>query len=287
MNALKHRLAAAALTLMLVPGLRAESFRDHLGLQLYSLRDMFKTNVTGALDQVKAWGFVEVETAGTYGLTPAKFAALLRERGLKAVSAHIGYDELDKNLPGAVREARTLGVRYVICPYIPHRGRFDDQAARQTAAKFNRWGAAFQAAGIKFGYHTHGFEFFPATTPGATTVFDVLARDTDPKLVCFEMDVFWVYRAGVDPVALLKKYPGRWVMLHVKDLRRGAPRGPVIGSTARPADRVAVGSGQIDWPAVLRTAEKIGVRHYFIEDESPDPLQCIPAGLHWLNTFKE
>lgn len=257
-------------------------FRSHLGLQLYSLRAQFKDGAAGALDLIKPWQITEVETAGTAGLPPEQFLAMLRERGLKPVSAHVGYDRLGKDLAGTVREAQALGVAYAICPSIPHKaGSFDDEAARQAAAKFNEWGAAFKAAGIQFGYHPHGFEFSPAASGGDDKVFDVLARATDPKLVQFEMDVFWVYHAGVDPVPLLEKYPDRWVMLHLKDLRKGAPRGPMPGS-APPPDRVAVGRGQIDWPAVLRTAEKLGVRHYFLEDETLTPLSCIPDSLAYL-----
>ena len=177
----------------------AEPFRAHLGLQLYSLRDQFKEDVVGALDRTKAWGFVEVETAGTGGLPVGQFREMLRTRGLLPVSAHFGFDRLDKDLAGAVSEAKALGVEYAICPSIPHQGdMFDDAAARQAAAKFNQWGAAFKAAGIQFGYHTHGFEFHPSASGGNDRVFDVLVAPRIPDWSASR----WTFCGSITPVWL-------------------------------------------------------------------------------------
>jgi sugar phosphate isomerase/epimerase len=153
------------------------------------------------------------------------------------------------------------------------------------AAEFNRYGAALKAAGLRFGYHPHGFEFTATKAGHGEVVFDVLARETKADLVCFEMDVFWAAHGGQDPVKLLKKYPDRWVALHVKDMRKGTVTGLSTGSAA-PTDNVAVGQGQLDWPAILRTAQEIGIRHYFIEDETPTPMQCIPDSLKYVRGLK-
>ena len=262
----------------------AASFHDHVGLQLWSLRDQTKANTTGALDTAAGFGFTEVETAGTGSLSVADFAKELQARKLTAVSAHTGYEALQKDIAKAIADAKTLGVKYLICPALPHAKPFTADDARRVAAEFNTWAQACQAAGLKFGYHTHGFEFV-AATPGGETPFDVLVRETKPELVSFEMDVFWVVHAGVDPVKLLQKYPGRWRFLHVKDMRKGAVTGLSTGS-APPTDKVAVGDGQIDWTAVLGTAEKVGVTHYFIEDEGVQPLKDIPASLKYLKALK-
>lgn len=262
----------------------AASFHDHLGLQLWSLRAQTKESTTGALDQAKAYGFTEIETAGTGDLTVEKFAAELKARGLKAVSAHIGYDQFNKDTAAAIRDAKTLGASFVMIAWIPHDGPFTVETAHQVAANFNKWGEACKAAGLRFGYHPHGFEFH-AATPGGELPFDVLLRETKPEFVTFEMDVFWVYHAGQDPAKLLLQHPDRWSLLHVKDIRKGAVTGLSTGS-APPTDNVAVGDGQINWPEVLRAAEKIGVKHYFIEDETPTPLQCIPASLKYLKALK-
>src|SRR5262249_32427438 len=137
----------------------------------------------------------------------------------------------------------------------------------------------------RFGFHPHGLEFRPSAAGNGELMFDILMRETKPDLVCYEMDVFWAFHAGQDPAKLLAKYPNRWALLHVKDMRKGAPTGFSTGK-ASPADNVAVGEGQIDWPQVLRAAEKIGVRYYFLEDETATPLQCIPDSLKYLRALK-
>lgn len=259
-------------------------FHDHLGLQLWSLRDQTKESTTGALDVAAGFGFTEVETAGTGSLSPEEFARELAARKLTVIAAHAGYESLKKDFAKVLADAGTLGAKYLICPALPHPKGFTVDDARRVAAEFNAWGEACKAAGLKFGYHTHGFEFV-AATDGGDTPFDVLMNETKPDLVCFEMDVFWVFHAGVDPVKLLQKYSGRWRFLHVKDIRKGAVTGLSTGS-APPTDKVAVGDGQIDWPAVLGAAESAGVTHFFIEDESTQPLQNIPASLRYLATLK-
>jgi sugar phosphate isomerase/epimerase len=180
-----------------------------------------------------------------------------------------------------------LGIKYAIVPWIPHdESGLTAKEAHQAAADFNKWGEAFRAAGIRFGYHPHGYEFLPYAAEDGKTAFDILVHETKPELVCLEMDVFWVYHAEQDPVKLLKEYPDRWVLMHLKDIRKGAPRDVTHGSRALATDNVAVGDGQIDWKAVLTAAQEIGVRHYFIEDETPDPLTCIPESLKYLRALK-
>ena len=253
----------------------------HLGLQLWSLHAQFKQDVTSTLATVRSFGFTTVETAGTYGLTAGEFRSRLDAHGLVPVSAHFSYEQLAKDLPGSIAQARALGVEYIVVPWIPHQpGHFGADEARAAAATFNAWGAAVRAGGMKFAYHTHGYEFAGG---GSETAFDVLVRSTRPDLVFFEMDVYWVAHAGVDPTRLLEEYAGRWRMLHLKDLRIGAPTNDT--GAAPPGDIVAVGKGQIAWPAVLDAARKAGVVYYFIEDESVAPLLGIPESLRYLGQF--
>lgn len=267
-----------------LPALAAD-FHDHIGLQLWSLREQTKTDVPGALDLVNKYGITEVETAGTGNLSLEEFIKQLHAHKLKAVSAHLGYDDLKKDLPGAIKTAKALGVKYVMTAWIPHEGAFTATMAHEAAANFNKWGAAFKAEGITYGLHPHGYEFVKLPEEGGKTPFDIIVAETKPELVSFEMDVFWVYHAGVDPATLLKKYPDRWALLHVKDMRKGAVTGLSTGHAA-PIDNVAVGAGQINWPEVLKAAEEIGVKHYFIEDETPTPLVCIPDTLKYLRALK-
>jgi sugar phosphate isomerase/epimerase len=260
-------------------------FKQHLGIQMWSLRATSKDSVPAALDLVKGYGLTEIETAGTQNLTVPQYVEELRKRGLTVVASHMGYDALKKDLAGGIRDAKALGARYLIVPSLPHPNGFTEDDARRIAADFNTFGAACKAAGIQFGYHPHGFEFTPTKAGNGEVVFDVLARETKPDLVCFEMDVFWVFHAGQDPVKLLHKYRDRWVLMHVKDIRKGAVTGLSTG-TAAPTDNVTVGTGQIDWPGVLRAGQQVGVKHYFIEDETPTPLQCIPDSLKYLRGLK-
>ena len=264
------------------PG-RAGDFQGIAGLQLYSLREQFKTDVPGTLDEVQAWGIKEVETAGTYGLTPEKFRELLEARGLKAVSGHFKYELLAGDIDGVIREAKALGVQYVACAWIPHTPtEFNEEVTRRAAVDFNRAGEALAKAGLKFAYHAHGYEFAPF---GDGTYFDLLVKETKPGFVNFEMDVFWITHPGKNPAELLAKYPDRWSLMHLKDIRKGAKTGIFTGKAALPDD-VILGTGQVDWPMVLRAAAKAGVKHYFIEDESPTVEAQIPESLKYLQTLK-
>ncbi len=248
-----------------------------LGVQLYSVRDQAKTNPDQALATVESWGVTDVETAGLSG-TAADFAAKLSAHQLRAVSAHYPFERLDKDMDAVIAEARTLGVQYVICPSLAHGAAgFGVRDATRVAEAFNRFGLKLRSAGIKFGYHTHGFEFTPEA---GETPMDILIRNTDPSLVCFEMDVFWVWSAGEDPQAWLRRYPNRWALVHLKDMRVGAPR--TMHGSATAADNVAVGAGQIPWPQLIPAFKAHGVRYFFIEDETSDPLKNVPASLAYL-----
>ena len=284
---MKTLLRVLAFPLTLVCSGSAADFRDHLGLQLYSLRAQTKESTTGALDIAKSYGIKEVELAGTGDLAPEQFSAELKSRGLVPVSAHFGYNLFEKDAAAVIRDAKMLGVKFVMVPYPPvgQDKMFSEELARKTAAKFNEWGEACKQAGLRFGYHPHGLEFRPTSKGGGETVFDILVRETKPEFVSFQMDVFWVYYAGQDPVKLLEKYPKRWVTMHIKDMLKGLATGVHTGGTP-PTAKVTVGQGQIDYPAVLRAAQKIGVQHYFLEDETPTPLQCIPDSLKYLRGLK-
>ncbi len=263
--------------------LRAGDFQGAAGLQLYSLRDLFKKDVPGTLDKVKAYGITEVETATTYGLPPEKFREMLEARGLKPVSGHFQYDALNKDIDAVIREAKALGLQYIACPWIPHtEAEFTEEVTRKAAADFNRIGEAVAKAGMKFAYHPHGYEFAPL---GEGTLFDLLVKETKPEFVNFEMDVFWVTHPGKNPAELLEKYPTRWLLMHLKDMRKGARTGLFTGH-APLTDDVPLGTGQVDWPTVLRAAAKVGVKHYFIEDESPTAETAIPESLKYLGTLK-
>jgi sugar phosphate isomerase/epimerase len=136
---------------------------------------------------------------------------------------------------------------------------------------------------MHFFYHTHGYEFEPFADG---TLFDLLMRETNPEDVSFEMDIFWVAHAGQDPVKLLEKYPGRFKLLHLKDMRKGTPTGLLTGSSPV-TNCVVLGTGQLDMPGILSAAKWTGVKWYFIEDESPVSEQQIPESLAYLHGLKD
>jgi sugar phosphate isomerase/epimerase len=259
-----------------------QNFKERIGLQLYSLRDQFAKDVPKTLDQVRDFDIKYVETAGTYGLTPDKFRAELDSRGLKAVAGHFSYEQCRDDIEGVAREAKTLGLQYAGCAWIPHKDPFDERTCREAIAVFNRAGEALAKHGLKFFYHTHGYEFLPY---GNGTLFDLMMTETKPEFVHFEMDVFWVVHPGHDPVKLLEKYGSRFELMHVKDMKRGTPTGLFTGH-ADVATNVVLGTGVINWAAVFRAARKAGVKWYFIEDESAASVQQIPQSLSYLRALK-
>lgn len=277
------RLATDPLQAADAPGVgTGASFKGPIGLQLYSLRADFTRNVPATLDKVKGYGIREVELASTYNLSPAKFKEMLDARGLRPVSGHFPYDRYRDDLDAVVREAKALGLRYAGCAWITHEAPFDEKECRAAAAVFNKAGEALAKVGIQFFYHAHGFEFQPH---GQGTLLDLLMAETHPDRVKYQMDVLWVVFPGQDPVKLLEKYSGRWVLMHLKDLKKGVATGSLSGKTDV-ANNVVLGTGQMDWPAILAAARKHGVKHYFIEDESPTAAEQIPQTLRYLEKVK-
>lgn len=249
-----------------------------LGLQLYSLRFEFKKNgLVPTLDWTAQQGFRALEGGDTYGLTREQYRAELDKRGMKMVGVFASFDVLRDKPEEAIGLAKALGAQYVLCGWIPHQAAFTADDVKKAAEVFNRAGRQIKAAGLQFCYHPHGYEFVPT---GKGTLFDELAAQTDAQAVGFELDVFWAKHGGQDPVKLLEKYPRRFHLMHLKDLQRGVT-GDLTGK-APDETSVALGTGQIDFPAVLAAAKKAGVQWYFIEEESPDAPRNIPVSLQYL-----
>ena len=260
----------------------AAKFKGPIGLQLYSLRADFAKNVPATLDKVQSFGIKYVELAGTYNLSAEQFNKELAARKLKAISGHFPYERYKADPEGVARDAKALGLKYAGCAWIPHEGDFDENECRTAAAVFNNAGKTLAKNGIQFFNHTHGYEF---RTHGDGTLFDLLMKQTDPKTVHYEMDVFWIVHPGQDPVKLLQKYGKRWVLMHVKDMKKGTPTGLLTGQTDVNND-VALGTGTMDWPPILEAAKKAGIKYYFIEDESSAAAEHIPQSLKFLDQVK-
>ncbi len=253
-----------------------------VGLQLYSLREALKKDVPGTLAKVRALGIREVESAGTWGQSAEEHRAALDKADLVCRASHIGLDKLQGDAAAAFKEVKTLGARWVVCPWIPHDKVFGRENALKAAEAFNGVAKAAKGEGLRFAYHCHGYEFVPSAEG---TLFDTLVGATDKDLVSYEIDVFWAKAGGGDPTKVVEKLSGRVPFLHVKDMKKGLSFAP--GSSGSEKDsNVVVGTGQVDWPSVLRAAVKAGTEVYYIEDESPDPLAQIPESLRYLEGLK-
>jgi len=243
---------------------KTQPFEHAVGMELWTYRRQLREDAQGTLDKISKLGFRDIETASFYGRTAAEFAALLQKYNLTCSSLIAEYGQFSDALDKVISDAKALGAHYIITSNIPRAGELTDQEVRAAAANFNKWGMAAKQQGLQFGYHPHGFEF--VHTP-QETLFDLLAKETDPEHVTFELDAFWFVHGGADPVCYLEKYPRRFELMHLKDMARGT----TIDLSGRAPDEtsVALGKGQLDWAAIFHAADRAGVKVYFIEDESP------------------
>jgi sugar phosphate isomerase/epimerase len=267
-------LACLLALLVFSPAVRAQT---EIGIQLYTLRNQFKNDVAGTLDLIQRWGIHEIEGGGTYGLPMEEFKKMLKDRKLTMVSVGADYKQLKENPQAAVDQAKAFGAKYVICTWIPHNGEFSMENAKEAVDVFNKAGKVLAANGLSLCYHAHGYEFGPWQSG---TLFDYMMEKADPRYFNFEMDVFWVKHPGQDPVALLKKYPNRFPLMHLKDRKPGT-----VGNQKGEADvetNVVLGTGDVGIAAIMKAAKKAGVKHFFIEDESSRSVTQVPESLAYL-----
>ena len=256
-------------------------FAQDYGLQLYSLRNQFKKDVPGSLKTISDWGLTYLEGGGTYGLSFEEFDALLSQHKLDVVSVGASYEELRDHPEKVLENAKRFGAKYAMCAWIPHKGnRFDIELTKEAIEVFNTAGKLLKEAGITLAYHAHGYEFRPYEDG---TLFDYMAQHADN--FAFEMDVYWVQHGGTDPLALLNKYPDKFVLFHLKDMRKG-----VVGNNTGHEDvetNVVLGTGQVDIAGVVKRAIELGVAEYmFIEDECSRVVEQVPQSLEYLNGLK-
>ncbi len=257
-------------------------FKGPVGLQMYSLRDTFAKDVEKGFQTAEGFGFGYVELAGTYGMDAKQMVAKLKEHNLTPIAGHWDYNLFKTNPEQVAKEAKALGLKYAGVAWIPHNGDFDEDDVNAAAEVFNNAGKVLAEYGLGFYYHNHGYEFLPAGN--GKTCFDLLVERTDPKYVSFQMDVMWTIFPGQDAAALLRKYPDRWSLFHLKDLKKGV-EGNNSGGTDVNND-VALGSGQVPYAEVLKAAQEVGVKYYFIEDESPRVVEQVPQSLKFLESVK-
>jgi sugar phosphate isomerase/epimerase len=262
--------------LLLTPSLFAQEF----GLQLYSLRNQFAKDAPGTMAKVKAMGFKNVEMAGTLGLPFPELIKLLAQNELNVVSFGGDYERLEKSPQRLVDEARSYGAQYVVCFWIPHDSTFTIQDADKAIAVFNAAAKIVSQNGMIFCYHPHGYEFKPYKDG---TLFDYMMEKLDRRYVYLELDVFWIKQAGQDPLELLKKYSTRFVLLHLKDRKVGTPN--TDNGHGDLESNVVLGSGDVGIDEIMKEAKRLGIKHYFIEDESSNVEEQLPKSLAYLRSL--
>ena len=252
------------------------------GIQTYTFRRSIGKDPAKVLDTIKMMGFTEIEGGGGR-MHPADFKKLCDERGLSIPSTGASYDELNNKLDSVIWRAKILGAKYIMCAWIPHQNNvFTFENAKKSAEDFNRAGKILKENGLTFTYHAHGYEFQPYEDG---TLLDYLFKNTNPDYVSYQMDIFWIHFGGGDPVGLMKKYGNRWKTMHIKDMKKGTPK-DLTGLTSV-ENNVTVGTGELNMPAILKEAKRIGVKHYFIEDESSSITTQVPASVAYMKSLKE
>jgi len=230
----------------------------HIGVQLYTVREALQRDFEGTLARIAGIGYREVEFGGIEGPSPRETLAILKRHGLTAPSGHAQLDRLEYDLPKVLQEANEREQKYVVCPFLDDSRRRTLDDWKRLIATFNHIGEQTRRAGLAFAYHNHDFEF---TALDGQIPYELLLANTDPALVGMEMDVYWVTWAGNDPLAWLQRHPGRFPLLHLKDMT------PTRAITD-------VGSGTIDFRRLLAAAPAAGVTHSFVEYDDPANGMC-------------
>jgi sugar phosphate isomerase/epimerase len=254
--------------------------RGHVpfGVQLYSFRHALEKDVPGTLARVRKMGFREVESAGFYGLSAPDFKAALRKAGLTCRSGHYPFERLRDDALAVVRDAQAVGSTDVVCPWIPHDGGFTREVCLNAVEVFTKAARVIQAAGLRFAYHPHGYEFQPSPEG---TLFDLMLAEAPAELVSMQVDVVWAHAGGVDPAGLITKLGRRVLSTHLKDLSRDVKFTPPTGSLPDTAN-VVLGTGVINIPAVLEASQKAGVAIHYLENEGPSAAADLPRGLKYV-----
>ena len=248
----------------------------NFGIQLWSVRDDLAKDPKGVLKQLASYGYKQIESfegdKGIFwGMTNKEFKSEMDQLGMKIISSHC---DINKDFEKKAADAAAIGMKYLICPYKGPQKDLD--AFKKFADEFNQKGEICKKNGIRFAYHNHDYSF--AAMNGEMGQ-DVMMKNTDPKLVDFEMDMYWVVTAGQNIEAWLKKYPNRFRLCHVKDRKKG--------TTEKDAS-CDLGTGSIDYPKILKGAKKAGVQYFIVEQEKWDgttPLQAAATDAKYMKTL--
>lgn len=254
--------------------------KDTPGVVSFTFRNDFSKDVAGTLDYIKEMGIRNIEFSNLFGKTAVEMRALLDARGLVCTSYGVYYHALTNKTESVIRDAKTLGAEFVRVGMIPHKGEFTVQQADVAVKDFNRVGQQLKENGIEFSYHNHGYDFTPYENG---TLYDYLIQHTNPVFVSFELDILWVHQFGQDPLVYLQKYPKRFKLMHVKDLKKGIPIGLDVKTS--PENDVPLGTGQIAVKAILKQAKKSAIKYYYLEDENSNAKVQVPLSLAYLKNL--
>jgi sugar phosphate isomerase/epimerase len=243
---------------------------ERIGLQLYTVRTQMAADFRGTLEQVARLGFKEVEFAGYFNQTPMQVKETLAAVGLAAPAAHVPLNLIRNEWARVLDDASAIGHKYLVLAWLMPEERTALDQYRKLADLLNGAGEAARKRGIQLAYHNHDFEFVKLDD---VVPYDLLLERTDPKLVAVELDIYWIAKAGVEAAPYFAKYPGRFPLLHVKDMDATDKKG-----------FTEVGRGTIDFKRVFASANKAGVRHYFVEqDQTPgSPFDSIKVSYEYL-----
>jgi sugar phosphate isomerase/epimerase len=260
----------------------AEHRIEKLGVQLYTVRDQMKADFDGTIAKVAAIGYKEVEFAGYFDHTPQQVRAVLDHNGLTSPSCHVEYAVLGDKWPSVIESSKIIGQSYIVCPWISEELRKQPDIWQRAAETFNRAGEISKKSGIQFAYHNHWFEFLPVN---GKLPYDMLLEQCDPDLVKMELDLCWITVAGADPLTYFNRYPGRFPLVHVKDMKK-LPKVSTAGSQdfgSSLTDMSSVGSGIIDWKRIFAQSDKAGIKHYIVEHDKPEnPFESIKKSYDYL-----
>lgn len=249
---------------------------QEIALQLYSLRNEMREDMKGSHQLVADWGIKYLEGGGTYGMELEEYKAFISGLGLSVIGVGADFKLLQENPQAIIDNAKAYGAKYATCFWIPHEnGKFSIKETQEAIKVFNEAGKILKDAGITLCYHPHGYEFKPH---GKGVLFDELLKNS--KNYAFNMDVYWVQMGGGDPLAIMKKYPKKFPLLHLKDRAHGTP-----GSSDGRGDvetNVVLGTGDVDIRGLIKQAKKVGTEYLIIEDESSRSVQQIPQSVAFI-----
>ncbi len=257
----------------------AEANNQDFGIQLYTLRDDMPKDPKNVLKQLASFGYKQIESyehdklGMFWGMKNTEFKKYMDDLGMKLASSHC---DIYKDFERKTKEAAAIEMDYLICPSIDVNNTLDN--FKKAAQKFNECGAICEKNGIKFAYHNHDYSFKPLE---GQLPQDLLMKETDPALVNYEMDIYWVVTAGQDPVQWINKYPNRFKLFHIKDRKKNTPSSEREVSTT-------VGTGSIDFPSIIKQANKEGKKYYIIEQERYDgttPLKAAQEGAAFMKSL--